>query len=249
MQMLAGVFSDTAPESLRAAAQNITEVGLHRTPTREDVDAFVRRHAELLRSAPRSERRDGTRLHTWARATRELAHGVGAVVAQSIQERRERVAVRSRGHRRDATRAARFPRKGRGAEREPEIAAYQAQIDLLIKAMDDPQLAVVLDTYEEEVPPAKLRQFLFANALYANAVLSYRTGVVTREELFGQLRVMIQNSVFRDYWYATRAHRASLPDTSPENRIGRMVDALVLDMQEAETDEWWVVGEPPADLD
>ncbi len=41
--------------------------------------------------------------------------------------------------------------------------------------------------------------------------------------------------------------RASLNDTSEEARLGQMVDGLVRDLDEADTDEWWVVGNPPTD--
>ncbi|MFJ6570617.1 DUF6082 family protein [Streptomyces sp. NPDC091292] len=119
--------------------------------------------------------------------------------------------------------------------------------ELLSKAMDDPSLAAVLDTYSEEIPPGKQRQFLFANALYTNAFLAYRLGIVDRDELFGHLRGIFQNPVVREYWTATRPHRATLEDASDEAQLGRMVDGLLHDLDEADTDEWWVVGELPPD--
>ncbi|MXM67827.1 hypothetical protein GR925_31440 [Streptomyces sp. HUCO-GS316] len=117
--------------------------------------------------------------------------------------------------------------------------------ELLSKAMEDPDLAAVLDTYEERLSTTKHRQFLFANALYTNALLAYRIGNVTEAELFGYLRGSLQNPVFRDYWEAARPHRASLEPDSAEAQVGRMVDKLVRDLDEADTEEWWVVGEPP----
>ncbi|NBE51137.1 DUF6082 family protein [Streptomyces boluensis] len=122
---------------------------------------------------------------------------------------------------------------------------HRLHFDLLCKAMDDPTLAAVLDTYEEEVGPEVRRQYLFANALYINAVHAHRAGAMNLLELHGHLRVMCQNAPFRDYWAATKPHRASLPDTSQEAEIGRMVDELIRELDDAETDEWWVVGEPP----
>ncbi|MFJ9540263.1 DUF6082 family protein [Streptomyces sp. NPDC101225] len=127
------------------------------------------------------------------------------------------------------------------------LADYQRlQLRLLDKAMDDPQLAAVMGTVETE-SPAQRRQYLFANALYANALFGYRIGVASLEEMRGHLRVLVRNHVFRAYWEATRHHRASLQDDSEEGRMGRMVDALIHDLDESDTDEWWVVGEPPTD--
>ncbi|RPE40040.1 hypothetical protein EDD90_3069 [Streptomyces sp. Ag109_O5-1] len=127
------------------------------------------------------------------------------------------------------------------------LADYQRlQLRLLDKAMDDPDLAAVMSTVETE-SPAQRRQYLFANALYANAVFGYRIGIANLEELRGHLRVLVRNPIFRAYWEATRPHRASLRDGSEEGRVGRMVDALIRDLDEADTDEWWVVGEPPTE--
>ncbi|CAL9292928.1 hypothetical protein SUDANB51_06100 [Streptomyces sp. enrichment culture] len=127
--------------------------------------------------------------------------------------------------------------------------AHQQRLhwELLSKAMDDPELADVLDAYDGTVPPGKLRQFLFANALYTNALCYYRMGNMTREEFFGFARSMLQNPIFREYWYASRPHRATLVGTSEEARVGRMVDDLLGQLEEADSDEWWVVGEPPAE--
>ncbi|MFF7947823.1 DUF6082 family protein [Streptomyces griseorubiginosus] len=127
--------------------------------------------------------------------------------------------------------------------------AHQQRLhwELLSKAMDDPDLAEVLDAYNGTVSPRKQRQFLFANALYTNALCYYRMGNVTREEFFGFARSMLQIPIFREYWYATRPHRATLIATSDEAQLGRLVDDLLSQLEEADFDEWWVVGEPPGD--
>ncbi|MFF4500515.1 DUF6082 family protein [Streptomyces sp. NPDC001401] len=134
------------------------------------------------------------------------------------------------------------------SQRDANIAQQQRlHWELLSKAMDDPELAEVLDTYEEAVSAKKQRQFLFANALYTNALCYYRIGNISREEFFGFARGILQNPIFREYWYATRPHRATLIDTSEEAELGQMVDDLLRQLDEADSDEWWVVGEPPAD--
>ncbi|MFJ4714157.1 DUF6082 family protein [Streptomyces sp. NPDC088785] len=124
---------------------------------------------------------------------------------------------------------------------------HRLHFDLLCKAMDDPALAAVLDTYETPVPAEQQRQFLFANALYTNALYFHRIGAMTRRELYGHLRVICRNPVVRAYLTATRHHRASLDGTSAEAELGRMVEQLLKDQDDAETDEWWVVGEPPCE--
>ncbi|MFD7701193.1 DUF6082 family protein [Streptomyces caelestis] len=133
-----------------------------------------------------------------------------------------------------------------GHQRAGFAQQQQLQLYLLDKALEDPDLAAVLSTVEVE-SPTRRRQFLFANALYSNALLAYRIGLVTLEELHGYLRITCRNPVFRAYWEATRPHRASLVESSDEARAGRMVDALIADLDDAETDEWWVVGVPPAE--
>lgn len=127
--------------------------------------------------------------------------------------------------------------------------AHQQRLhwELLSKAMDDPELAEVLDTYEGTVSQKKQRQFLFTNALYTNALCYYRMGNMTREEFFGFARGMLQHPIFREYWYATRPHRATLISSSDEAQIGRMVEDLLAQLDETDTDEWWVVGEPPSE--
>ncbi|WP_262062472.1 DUF6082 family protein [Streptomyces sp. STR69] len=118
------------------------------------------------------------------------------------------------------------------------------QFYLLTKAMEDPDLAAVYSNVQAD-SPVKQRQYLFANALYNNALLAYRVGIVNWEELHGHLRTICQNTNFRDYWHAHQPHRASLKAESTEAKVGRMVDRLIRDLDEADTEEWWVVGEPP----
>ncbi|MET9458652.1 DUF6082 family protein [Streptomyces canus] len=122
---------------------------------------------------------------------------------------------------------------------------HRLHFDLICKAMDDPALAAVLDTYETQIPLEKQRQFLFANALYINAMYFHRIGAMNRAELYGHLRVMCQNEVFREYWEATRHHRKSLPENSEESTLGLMLDDLIQELSDSDTDEWWVVGQPP----
>jgi hypothetical protein len=127
--------------------------------------------------------------------------------------------------------------------------AHQQRLhwELLSKAIDSPELAEVLDIFEVPASPQKRRQYLFANALYTNLLFYYRIGNLSREEFYGRVRGLLQNPVVREYWYATQGQRATLPDDSEEADLGRMVDDLLHRLEEADIDEWWVVGEPPSE--
>ncbi|MDT0403990.1 MULTISPECIES: DUF6082 family protein [Streptomyces] len=132
-------------------------------------------------------------------------------------------------------------------QRQANLAMQQRQHwELLSKAIDDPELAEVLDLYEVPLTAQKRRQYLFANALYTNLLCYYRIGNMSRDEFFKHARGMFQNPVVRDYWYATGHQRASLTGTV-EAELGQLIDDLLLQLDEADTDEWWVVGEPPLD--
>ncbi|WP_432192900.1 DUF6082 family protein [Streptomyces sp. bgisy027] len=121
------------------------------------------------------------------------------------------------------------------------------QWELLARAIDDPSLAAVIDTYDKSIPVERRRQFFYANAWYVHLFHLHRAGILDREELYRHLREFFQSPVFREYWEASQHMRASLNDSSEEAQLGYMVDGLVRDLDEADTDEWWVVGEPPAD--
>ncbi|MEU0029543.1 DUF6082 family protein [Streptomyces sp. NPDC006335] len=178
-------------------------------------------------------RNDGTRGRGYAAAA-GLAFAAGALVALVAQQRRyDELLLRVTAVERD--------------DRQAVLTEQQRlQFSLLCKAMDDADLAAVYSTVEIE-SPIQRRQYLFAHAMYTNALLAYRTGVVNWEELHGHLRVICTNSIFRDYWKAHTEHRASLREDSEEARVGRMVDGIIQDLDEADIDEWWVVGEPPAE--
>lgn len=170
---------------------------------------------------------------------RRPAAGVGLALAAGcltllVAQQRKHAELRSR-----ADRAER-------AEWRRTLMAEQQELQLYLlrKAIEDPDLAAVYSVAEADSPTQR-RQFLFANALYTNALLAYRSGVVSWEELHGHLRWICTNPVFRQYWHATRHQRASLKDASDEARVGRMTDTLIRELDEADTDEWWVVGEPP----
>lgn len=140
------------------------------------------------------------------------------------------------------TRAERLEQRAQVQRQTNLTSQQQLHWALLSKAIDDPELAEVLDQYE--VSPKKRRQFLFANALYTNLLFYYRLGDMSKEEFFKRVRGMFQNPVIREYWYATQRNRASIAGTE-EAELGALVDALLQQLEDAETEEWWVVGEPP----
>ncbi|MDQ0486088.1 DUF6082 family protein [Streptomyces cellulosae] len=132
-------------------------------------------------------------------------------------------------------------------QQRANLAMQQRQHwELLSKAIDDPELAEVLDLYEVPVTTQKRRQYLFANAAYTNLLNYHRIGNLTLDEFFKHARALFQNAIVRDYWEATRHDRDSLEGTE-EAKIAQMIDELLLQLDEADTGEWWVVGEPPTD--
>ncbi|WP_371576346.1 DUF6082 family protein [Streptomyces sp. NBC_01314] len=164
-----------------------------------------------------------------------LAFAVGALGTFAV-ERRIHTVLR------------RLERLERETEQRAALIAYQRHnFDLVMKAAADPTLLPVLNAYEEELPTDRQRQYLFANLLYTHVLQGYRVGVFSRAELYGHLRGIFQSTLMRDYWAATRHHRSSLKEGSEESEIGRMVDTLISDLEDASTDEWWVVGDPPAE--
>lgn len=119
--------------------------------------------------------------------------------------------------------------------------------ELLSRAIDNPSLAAVIDTYDPSIPAERRRQYFYANAWYVNLYHLYRVGLIDQEEFHGHARELMHNPLMREYWEASKALRATLADSSDEAQLGRIVDRLVRDLDEADTDEWWVVGTPPAD--
>ncbi|MCZ9354837.1 DUF6082 family protein [Streptomyces mutabilis] len=118
--------------------------------------------------------------------------------------------------------------------------------ELLARAIDDPSLAEVIDAYDKSIPAERRRQFFYANAWYVYLFHTHRMGLLDREELYRHLREFFQSPIFREYWQASEHMRDSLNQTSEEAQLGHMVDGLVRDLDEADTEEWWVVGNPPA---
>ncbi|KAB1142891.1 hypothetical protein F7R91_27730 [Streptomyces luteolifulvus] len=116
---------------------------------------------------------------------------------------------------------------------------HRLHFDLLCKAVQDPDLAAVLDTYEIEITPTQLKQYLFANALYGNLLHAFRSGTVSLEEALGHMRGICQSSIFREYWEVTGHHRESLPAGSQERLLARHVDEIVARAND-ENDQWWV---------
>ncbi|QEV20694.1 DUF6082 family protein [Streptomyces alboniger] len=181
-------------------------------------------------------------------ATRNFrVRGVGSAVVAGLVFATGALAVLAAQQRRYEALRRKAEREERSEHhRHAALAAQQRlQFDMLSTAMGDPDLAAVLDTFETPLDARTQRQYLFANALYTNALLAWRVGNLGWDELHGHLRLICQNAIFRNYWAATRPHRASLLESSDEARLGRMVDKLIRDLEAADTDEWWVIGEPP----
>ncbi|MEV2229662.1 DUF6082 family protein [Streptomyces phaeochromogenes] len=133
-------------------------------------------------------------------------------------------------------------------QRRDTLTEYRRDHQRLIgRATEDPSLLPVLDAYEGDLHPDTQRRHLFANDLYQHAYQGYQLGVLSLADLHGHLRYIFQSRAMRQYWEATRHHRASLVADSEEAELGRIVDALVVALDDAEADgeDWWVVGYAP----
>ncbi|WP_371101683.1 DUF6082 family protein [Streptomyces sp. PU_AKi4] len=225
--MVSSVYPDFSVRSLQEISTAILDVGMHREPTRQDA---LRIHREILGQVEASLREPET-----PRARPGRMRGVAGRLLARVRDRSP-LLVRP-WHAGQARLAD--TRKTRLIEQQ------RLSMDLLGKALDDPELAAVFDTFDREVDDTRRRQYLFANAMYANVLFAWRLELITKEELFGYLRGMLQNPIFREYWDASRGLRASLPATSDEAEVGRMTDQLITDLDEADTDEWWIVGHAP----
>jgi hypothetical protein len=159
------------------------------------------------------------------------------------------VTMAARQRRLDATRLdeRRLELQALAVRRKGYAHQQRMHWELLSRAIDDPTLFAVIDTYDKSIPAAKRRQFLYANAWYAYLFHLFRAEVLDQEELYIAMRELLQNPLFREYWDASKAQRANLKQSSDEARVGRMIDGLVRDLDEADTDEWWVVGNPPSE--
>ncbi|WP_329349191.1 DUF6082 family protein [Streptomyces sp. NBC_01261] len=187
-------------------------------------------------------------------ATRKYSAGRVGSAALSLLLATATMTLAARQRRLEAARLA----EQRLAERRLELEelairrkalAHQQRMhwELLARAIDDPSLAAVIDTYDKSIPAEKRRQFFYANAWYVHLFHLYRAGILDRDELYRYLREFFQSPLFREYWEASQAQRATLSESSDEAVIGHIVDGLVTDLDEADTDEWWVVGTPPTD--
>ncbi|MEV0979616.1 DUF6082 family protein [Streptomyces sp. NPDC049915] len=175
------------------------------------------------------------------------AAGMTLAAWQRRLEAERSEAERSAAERSEAERlqAKRVEREEVASLRQALAHQQRMHWELLTKAIDDPSLAPVIDTYDKGIPAEKRRQFLYANAWYAYMYHSHRAGLLDREELYRHMRELLQSQVFRDYWEASRHMRATLNESSEEAQLGLMIDGLVQELDDAETDEWWVVGNPP----
>lgn len=249
-EMLASTFPDASPRNVHEVAAAMAAAGAEQPPTVEEAVQFDYRHGRLLTAITSPERTAPEPPGADSRAQRPVArpsHGNDMVrQARGTYDRllaRARNSVKGVG----VLTRAQADRFYDAEMRALRLETHRLHQDLLLKAMEDPQAAEVVNTYSNGHSADQQRQFLYSEALYQNYVATWDLGVISVEELFGHLRILMQSSAFREYWEATRHHRASLPDDSKESQVGRMADYLLTMLDDADTDEWWVVGEPPSE--
>ncbi|MGW0966165.1 DUF6082 family protein [Streptomyces sp. NPDC002516] len=229
------MMRDASPENraggFHQAAAMIVDIGMRRDPTGADIDEVWR----LLGVQSQTKMLWKSRGPRLGMSARRFLVDVSEVLGEARRGAASRGVVRHVG----------------GWRRDQEdyvsrlVSMHDMRLGLLHEALSDPALAETLNVYEYDLTPEKHRQFLFVEAMYRTYLLEWRVKVVTMAELHGNLRILLQNRIFREYWEATRHHRANLVDESDEARIGRLVDQLIWDLDESDTEEWWTVGEPP----
>ncbi|MFF5307607.1 DUF6082 family protein [Streptomyces sp. NPDC013161] len=231
-QMMHAVSPGERASEVHQVASMIADIGMRRAPTSADIDELRR----LLSARSKTSMVWRTRGRRFGMSASRFLTGLSDGFAEARRESASRDEARHLGtewrqHQEDYVTSL--------------VSVHDMRLGLLREAIDNPDLAAALDVYGSEISAAKHRQFLFIEAVYRTYLLEWRVGAMTLEEFYGNLRILFQNPIFRQYWEATRNHRASLIQNSAEARIGRVVDGLILEMDEADTDEWWIVGEPP----
>ncbi|MCX4231736.1 DUF6082 family protein [Streptomyces ortus] len=234
-QMLRDASSERQAGEIHQVAAMIAAIGMRTDPTGADIDDLRRLFMAAHGGARDAWKARGRRFGL--SASRFLT-GLSQGIAEARRGSSSRGQVQRVGGQR---------RRDRDEYLTNLVTVHDMRLGLLSEAIDNPDFAATLDVYAVEVTPAKRKQFLFIEAVYRTYLLEWRIGAATRQELFGNLRILFVNPIFREYWEATRPHRASLAPGSAEAEIGRMGDALLMDLDEADTDDWWVVGEPPTD--
>ncbi|MFI1031223.1 DUF6082 family protein [Streptomyces sp. NPDC020951] len=229
-QMLATSFPNAPYSTIQGASLAVCDVGLRRAPTLADVVEFERRFRDRL--LPEESRT----AVTTAPEPGEEESTAGVTPRRPLwwPPARRRQEQRHQAENREARRHSAL------------LAAGQRDIELLARALEDPELADTIYTGENDVPPGKKRQFLFVRAMYNSILLAWMTGAIVWKELHGRMRVLMRQPVAREYWAATQPERASMPRDADEAQVARAVDEIVSIFESVdEPEEWWIVGEPP----
>jgi len=243
-RMVGAAFPGASYDAVQQAALAITDVGMRRAATVADALAFADRFQGRLNPQPEPGLSDPSDAPSEPAQPSERSGRRPPRVRRSLWPpiRRDQ----ARQELRLELRALEIEENK--VRNQTLLAAGQQHLDLLRQAIDDPTLTEIVATYSPN-PTDILRRYLFCQALYEQEVLTYRVGVTTREELYGRMRVLLQSPYFREWWEASQYHRASQSENSEEANIGYMVDDLKRQLEETDTDEWWVAGNMPDDPD
>ncbi|MER6206364.1 DUF6082 family protein [Streptomyces sp. NPDC001642] len=237
-RMVGAAFPAASYGVVREAAVAIADVGMRRGATTEDTLAFANRFQSRLN--PSSEP---------AQSDPSDARSTPAQPSKRPGRRsRARRSLWPATRRRETAEEERTQWESSEAERRKMVlAASQQHLSLLRQAMDDPGLAEVVANYN--LPPDladRRRRYLACEMLYEQTVLAYRIGAVDRRELYGRMRALLQSPYFREWWDASTPYRQSVSTGNEEiASVDHMVDGLVRDLDDTDTDEWWVVGNMP----
>jgi hypothetical protein len=95
----------------------------------------------------------------------------------------------------------------RALGRTAEAEVRKLHVQLVKMSLDDPELAEVWPRLTPGLPPARLRQYLFANLILQHVATALTIGDITEEHAKAAVRYMFTSPLMREYWAATRADR------------------------------------------
>ncbi|WP_419997765.1 DUF6082 family protein [Streptomyces boninensis] len=176
---------------------------------------------------------------TFAAATAVFSVLTGAVVAIAVILQQRHLSAQNERVLRQLTMMA---EANRIQANRDVTEQFRLNLDVTGRALEDDELLAVLDTYGDDIPPERRRQFLYANMLYLQVLHAFRLGTHPEHEIRGAMAIHLQNQTFRGYWEATRLHRRTLQPDSPENRLARITDDVLRRLEDEEQrQDWWRV--------
>ncbi|NGN66326.1 hypothetical protein G5C51_20795 [Streptomyces sp. A7024] len=174
---------------------------------------------------------------TFTAATAVFSVLTGAVVAVAVISQQRHLSAQNERVMRQLTMMA---ESNRIQANRDVTEQFRLNLEVTGRALEDDELLAVLDTYGDDIPAERRRQFLYANMVYMQVLHAYQVDTHPEAEVRGAMAIHLQNPVFREYWEATRLHRRTLQPGSPENRLAAITDDVLRRLEDEEQRrEWW----------